>query len=87
MNYSPAPWSFKISPYTISDKDGRSIATVKFYPAGDLLPGNTALMAAAPEMFEALRGIIDIPEPHIMSEVEFKMRTLAGNAIRKTTQP
>ena len=63
MTFTPGPWKGHGKwPTNIKDEDGEMIATV-WNIGEDVAPHNAHLIAAAPEMFKALEGILDINNP------------------------
>ena len=58
MSYTPGPWKHKPSMY------GRQYRYVQIgkeenYTTGELIPADARLISAAPDLFEALKEIVD----------------------------
>lgn len=55
MSHSPGPWSYRMA-FWIDGAQGRPIADVR--DIGDCSEANARLLAAAPQLLEALRALV-----------------------------
>jgi len=57
-NFTPGPW--KLNGHYIEARSGLGIARIAIVDDGaGTLPGNASILAAAPELYEALDGLLD----------------------------
>ena len=62
-NHTPGPWI--IDRGQIRDTDGNSLASVPYSLGGTQDCANARLIAAAPDMFDALQGVVDYLETFV----------------------
>jgi len=81
MKHTPGPWTVSIDRFydrpEVRDKDGRRIAVVVYdFPMGPKTADKNAnLIAAAPDLLEALKAIVDEVDDYEMdSELDRKLR-------------
>ena len=95
--HTPGPW-FQESPDTVSDSNGGLVAAVyPGAPRASQIDANARLIAAAPELLEALQRLLTAPEgstmalgchdsgPHYVAACD--AWDTARAAINKATQP
>ena len=57
QQYTPGPWQFMLDGFYINNSTGECIAEI--YGWGDLRDANANLIAAAPDLLEALKKVAD----------------------------
>jgi hypothetical protein len=91
--HTPGPWSLTLGTLfngktyarAVVDRDGRSVrVSAMTLSGGDECDANARLIAAAPELLEALRAFCSQDASHGMTEGERRDKALA--AIKKATE-
>lgn len=85
--YTPGPWHFKPRPangkmyQSLMGGKGELITYFKI----DLLEGNASLISAAPELLEALKGLLWLATPHYSDNTQLEHIRRCEEVIAKAT--
>ena len=60
MSLRLTPWPWRTGPINYADVYGADGEVVALVPKGETAAGNARLMAAAPDLYEALKALLDI---------------------------
>jgi hypothetical protein len=58
MSYTPGPWQYKLSIYGMKYRYVQ-IGKEENYTTAELIPADARLISAAPDLYEALKEIVD----------------------------